>query len=66
MLDLYNGEVTYTWEDEEIVFINSNLNAITLSMPRLDFLKFVSELNKAAVKVSELQKEEFENKVKEN
>ena len=66
MIDLYNGEVTYTWEDDEIVFISSNLNAVTLSMPRLDFLKFVSELNKAAVKVTELQKEDFETKIKEN
>ena len=62
MIVLYNGDVTYTWEDEEIVFITSNLNAITFSMPRIEFLKFASELNKAAVKASELQKEEFEEK----
>ena len=60
MLDLYNGDITYTWENDEIVFVSSNLNAINFSMPRIEFLKFVSELNKAAVKVSELQKEEFE------
>ena len=64
MIDLYNGEVTYTWEDEELVFVTSILNGVTLSMPRLDFLKFVSELNKAAAKVAELQKEEFEKKPK--
>ena len=54
MLDLYNGDTAYIWEDDEIVFISSNLNAMTFSMPRLDFLKFVSELNKAAVKIIEL------------
>jgi len=59
MQDLCDGETTYTWEDEEVVFISSKLNAMTFSLPRLDFLKFVSELNKAALKVTELQKEEF-------
>ena len=60
MLDLYNGDITYVWEDDGEVFISSNLNALTFSMPRLEFLKFVSELNKSAVKAIELQKEEFE------
>ena len=60
MQDLYNGDITYVWEDYEIIFISSSLNAITFSMPKLEFLKFVSELNKAAVKATELQKEKFE------
>ena len=64
MQDLYNGEVTYTWKDDELVFITSAINGVTLSMPRLDFLKFVSERNKAAVKAIELQKEEFEKEPK--
>ena len=64
MQDLYNGEVTYTWEDDELVFVTSIINGVTFSMPRLDFLKFVSELNKAAVKVTELQKEDFEKEFK--
>ena len=64
MQDLYNGEVTYTWEDDELVFVTSTINGVTLSMPRLEFLKFVNELNKAAVKATELQKEEFEKEPK--
>ena len=60
MLDLYNGDLTYTWEDDDQIFISTYLNDMTFSMPKLDFLKFVTELNRAAVKVTELQKEEFE------
>ena len=59
MIDLYNGDTAYTWEDDEIVFITSYPNAMTFSMQRLDFLKFVSELNKAAIRASELQREEY-------
>ena len=62
MLDLYNGDITYTWEDDDLIFISSHLNAMTFSMPRIEFLKFVTELNRAAVKVTELQKEEFEKR----
>jgi len=65
IIDLYNGEVAYAWEDDEIVFITSCPNAATFSMPRLDFLKFVSELNKAAVKASELQRQEYIEKTVE-
>ena len=60
MLDLYNGDLTCTWEDDDQIFISSYLNDMTFSMPRIEFLKFVTELNRAAVKVTELQKEEFE------
>ena len=59
MQDLHNGDLTYTWLDDDIVFINSSLNALTFSLPSIDFLKFVKELNITAVKVTEIQKEEF-------
>ena len=58
--DLYDGDLINSWIDEDIITFTSALNAVSISMPSLDFLKFVKELNKVAVKAIELQKKEFE------
>jgi len=63
LTDLYSGDQAYVWMDEDnnIVFVTSHPNAVTITMSLADFLTFTKELNKAAIKVLELQKEEFED-----
>ena len=63
IVDLYSGELTITWGDEEAVYLVSFGNSLTFSLPPEDFVKFVKELNKAAAKFVELEKKELEKNV---
>jgi len=59
MIDLHDGELTCTWIDDEVVFITSKMNGLTFCIPCEDYLKFVKELKIAAVKIADMEREEF-------